>query len=323
MRKDIFEIKKELENLPETKLFKNIISLKSTISIFEGNTNELIELLNKINLIPIDYFMNNRREGSLSLEATKNIFEVKRLLHNFVSSVYTLVDNTRAFYQIYRRTWGHKFQDFEKEKQRWFENHGLSRFFYDLRKYFQHYKVPRIGFSFSYAHDTNVQINLLKDDLLEFKEWSQTGKIFLLKQDSQIHIYPLIIEYTKYVNEFYNWFINKLNYVHTDEKKKIKQKKQEYSNAALEELPLFLNMMLRLYREGQIKKPEKIFEMFFYEEDFENILEHYLDYEQRGEKFIKMIEKIYPSIHETFKIEIRRIFKEYKSKILEEEKILQ
>ena len=105
MQRDIFKMRKEIENLPESKLFQNIDSLKSTIDVFQGNSKEIIDLYNRINLSPMNYFPNNRHRDSYSLEARNYIHEMKRLLHNYVSSVYTLIDNTRSFYNRYSKEW--------------------------------------------------------------------------------------------------------------------------------------------------------------------------------------------------------------------------
>lgn len=81
------------QNSPEMEIYKNLLALKASFRVFNGNFNELQEYLEHLKTPnePLVKYSYNKRENIEAL-----IDESSRLFHNFLSSAKSLVDHTRV-----------------------------------------------------------------------------------------------------------------------------------------------------------------------------------------------------------------------------------
>ncbi|MCC9167686.1 hypothetical protein [Pontibacter harenae] len=96
MSKRILDLHDELNQMPEFQLLEEIRHFGASITIFEGNYEQLKELL-IIHNDPIkSQFLHSVRNREV-LHAFQ--IEVIRLLHNYVAAAFSLVDHTRIHYR--------------------------------------------------------------------------------------------------------------------------------------------------------------------------------------------------------------------------------
>jgi len=229
-KKSYGELIEEMKSLKGYKIIQEIELLKGTNYIF---TQNYLELINRIDLFEKDFeiwFVKNRQK----LRATN--LETLRLLHNYSSSVVTLIDHTRNFRKKIK----------EKNIEKIFENE-VSRlsvndvviFMKLFRQYLQHYSLPIINASFStkvvgftenqhtldennsenwfnnkkindediespYIVETKMELDV--DKLLEWKRWDSRSKNYLKKYGKSVEIKVFCEEYFKLIEKFYESF---------------------------------------------------------------------------------------------------------------------
>ncbi|WP_078321954.1 hypothetical protein [Mycobacteroides chelonae] len=139
--------------------------------------------------------------------------ELVRLLHNFITSVYSYVESTRV---VMRHRWGSNDSEFERgecsEQRLAVFGKGEAEFMTDLRHYCTHYNVPVPGLSttFTWARNTEVQqhnrLLLKRDVLLRSKRWTGSARAFLEDQEPEFDFEPIVNRYTESTRAFFVWF---------------------------------------------------------------------------------------------------------------------
>ena len=169
------------------------------------------------------------------------IYEILRLLHNFLASAKSLLSQTRvAVPSWYERT------DFLKEYYEQvtsrFTNNPITKFIEDLRNYNLHYSLPITHATFSIHFEKETEKNnmsysfvLVKSGLLEWSRWSKEGKNFLRNSGDQIDIGNLVDEYYKQILDFHSWLINRLLEVHKEDLAWLAEMRKKTINAMSEE----------------------------------------------------------------------------------------
>jgi hypothetical protein len=229
-KKSYGQLIEEMESLKGYKIIQEIELLKGTNYIFTLN---YFELKDRINLFEKDYeiwFVKNRQNIYYT-----NI-ETLRLLHNYSSSVLTLIDHTRNFRKKIR----------EKNLEKIFENeisrlnvNDVAVFMKLIRQYLQHYSLPIINSNFNikmaeftenqYISNSNgfeewsndeiindegtenpyvveIKMELDVNKLLEWKRWDSRSKKYLQKYGKSVEIKVFCEEYFKLIESFYDSF---------------------------------------------------------------------------------------------------------------------
>lgn len=203
--------------LPQHALLAKISNLKCTRYVFQRNYEDLIILLDSI----------EKPEVALPLcdiHARKSLtivlFEISRLLHNFLSSAKTLIDHTRVFIkdQYLDRPF---LNEFRKEVENRFSNQGEQAFIQRFRNYCLHQKLTFIESSLDLGHvnDPNIKhsIHLDKARLLKWDGWNKPAKEFLNKQKDKIDLKLLLITYFHLIDDFYQWLDKRFIDIHKNE----------------------------------------------------------------------------------------------------------
>ena len=143
--------------------------------------------------------------------------EITRLLHNFVASVKSLVDHTRRLYEkLYKPT--NLMSTYPDEIKVRFAENELAQFVEGLRNYCMHYQLPAIGtkFGFDVEKGLDSAVSLSRDELLKWNRWEK-GKSYLQGCPSDVPFSDIMAEYFEKVIEFFDWFVNQQQSIHTKE----------------------------------------------------------------------------------------------------------
>lgn len=199
------ELAEKREQLEGTKIIMLIEHLATSHYILNLNYHELRGL--------IDSYESDRKiwnvENRPKLEALQR--EFLRLLHNFLSSIFSLVEHTYAFRKDLDNS---ELDSFYNEKLKELRINECITFLKDLRTFSQHYKLPFVSATLSFtASDskkgdgiTEQKLSLDKDNLLKWTRWSSPSRAFLRSQDDKIDIKKIIEEYQALIRNFYNQF---------------------------------------------------------------------------------------------------------------------
>lgn len=150
-----------------------------------------------------DFFIRLQKEDYLEYFKVVN-----KDLHNFLASVKTLVDHTRAVVEdIYSED-----SDFRKkydiEIQEKFVKIQLVSFIQNLRNYTLHRKIPFVEAEMNFNVDKGFENRILlsKNELLEWSKWPSNAKAYLKSLPEKFSLFDVVNEYKKIVINFYNWF---------------------------------------------------------------------------------------------------------------------
>jgi hypothetical protein len=98
---EIFQLQQRLRPMPEYKRIQELDGLSLSLSIFEQNYLEMKSLLNRMTLHEAAMQLT-RKENRALFEGS--IYELCRLLHNFVAASMSLVDHTRRLFRRLYKT---------------------------------------------------------------------------------------------------------------------------------------------------------------------------------------------------------------------------
>ncbi len=178
--------------------------------IFRKNYAELTRLQQKFDQ-PLNF-----RELALQTDKGREIaqdtfIEFTRLLHNFLASAKMLVDVTRRW--VRQQFENSEFLEFyEKEVAARFANNVQAQFLEDLRNFTLHRTLPlsrpELRFQEIDEHTlkSSLGIVLLKKYLLEWKNWSELGRIQIsMAFEGEVDIISICKQYFENVTEFNRW----------------------------------------------------------------------------------------------------------------------
>lgn len=217
-----------LEALPGFQLKEDLEALKRCLYVFTTNANELAKHTGE--------FLNSLQ---LSQDVTENYSdELVRLLHNYLTSVSSLVESQRV---VMRHRWSDgplfegncpecdrpllsadSFSEFEskdyaKQLSTTFETDEAA-FIGKLRNYCTHYSIPlpTLGTTIRWEQGMSgvEQVNTLqlsRDKLQRWNGWSKPAKRFLTQQDDYFDLVPIIERYVNAAGEFAGWFWTEIN----------------------------------------------------------------------------------------------------------------
>ncbi len=231
--KQIIDLLDKLNSMPEYKLLLRIKSLEASLYVFQRNFEGLKSLLIKHS--DVNEAIRLRAVGKKP-EMRAFLYEIARLLHNFVTSVKSLVEHTRVIYrEIYKRS--EEFPEYQVEIDRRFANNPLAQFVEDLRNYCLHYKLPTIssGLHFSRLPPTPVfesRIELRIEELNEYTKWSPLGKEYLSSQNKPVNLLNVTDEYYTLAQDFHNWFKLRQKKIHSQELAKVASIQRELEDLA-------------------------------------------------------------------------------------------
>lgn len=229
MNNEYFDLVKEYEELVGYRFLKQLNQFSLSFYIFQENYHELIRFLDST----IQKTHNLTGEKA---QHEKAMFEITRLLHNFVASVQTLVDNTRVYYRNEFEE-NKLFSDYNDELKKRFAENELQLFVKDLRQHFQHYKIPLISFSVSLSDKdgSTARYYFSQKALADFK-WKPRAKHYIEEQNkSEVDIKKFASDYYGLTKSFYDWFIKRQIEIRGKEIEKVKEYEGKLLSLEIEE----------------------------------------------------------------------------------------
>jgi len=207
---------KEIENSPGQKIIEEVDRLKRGLRMVKHNKDELIkvaQVLKQPKAVPKLWAVDQRDALHTLME------EVGRLLHNFLSSAFSLVDYMRSHRKhLYLNSEFN--QEIEAEIQKRFINDDDHLIAQGLRNYIIHIGFPPVGATLHYADgdkDFNSDFNISIESLLKWNEWSGKQKQALARIGDIIDILLFAERYFTKVESFYLWLWSRQEGIHKKE----------------------------------------------------------------------------------------------------------
>lgn len=207
---------KEIENSPGHKVIEEVDRLKRGLRMVKRNKDELIKVAQVLKQpkAASELWALSRRDALHAL-----MEEVGRLLHNYLSSVFSLVDYMRNHRKhLYLNS---EFdQEIEAEIQKRFINDDDHLIAQGLRNYIIHFGFPPVSAVFKYnagVKDYNSAFNIPIESLLKWDEWSGKQKQALARIGDAIDILLFVERYFKKVESFYMWLWSRQEEIHKKE----------------------------------------------------------------------------------------------------------
>ncbi|MHB1355863.1 MAG: YecA family protein [Anaerolineae bacterium] len=186
-------------------------TLGTNYFVFETNYEELKHLITKT---------QTPDQMWKSSEVNAIMYELTRLIHNFLASAKMLVELTRNV----MRDWYNGTEllvEYQSEIDKRFKGTGLTGFIEDLRNYTLHYQLPITMSRVEVVQDQETKhyveraaFELSRIDLRKWKNWVN-GKEYLAESDKEIVIGILIDEYFYKIQDFHGWIITRLAKEHS------------------------------------------------------------------------------------------------------------
>lgn len=202
-----------LESLPGYRLKVDLEALNRCSYTFSRNAQELTNHIGRFL-----YFPATSAKGL----SDDYVNELVRLLHNYLTSVTSLIDAQRV---VMRHRWPSarkgEYSEFETtnyaaQLKETFET-GEAEFMQKLRNYCTHYSIPVPGLGTRMSWEAGgpvLRVNTLqldRDELLRWDEWRAAASGYLRAQPERFDFAPIIERYMAGARVFFQWFWEQVN----------------------------------------------------------------------------------------------------------------
>ncbi|MBC7879163.1 MAG: hypothetical protein H7Y59_18480 [Anaerolineales bacterium] len=234
----LLALAKEVHNSKALIYVQRIETLQTNFFVFQRNYEELMKLI-KVSRNPKKMFELWALRNRHKLEVV--ISEILRLLHNFLASAETLVSHTR----IIMNDWYDQTEflhEYKTQIKNRFIKDPRTGFIKDLRNFNLHYSFPVTHATFSLKADEktgetieNFSFVLIKSSLLQWKNWNERAKTYLISCNEEIDIGDLVNEYYKEILDFHNWIVARIYEIHKEDFVWYEEMRQKTLNAMSDE----------------------------------------------------------------------------------------
>jgi len=209
------ELVNKLEKSEGSKILKMIRHLHISKYTLDKNFEDLIKIIYSYEIDLSIWSVENRKK----LDDFQ--MEFLRLLHNYISSAYSLREHTRNFNEELGNS---KFNSFYNKERDNLRNDEIIAFRKDLRSYTQHYKLPITQVSLKFTRNkkgkggsSEQKLFLNKKNLISWKGWGRLSKQYLKKQHENIDIKKFLLEHQHKVTSFYKRLSGKVSLIYKKE----------------------------------------------------------------------------------------------------------
>jgi hypothetical protein len=226
-------LQRNLLGCPGYKVYAHMRTLDQSVYIFQRNYAELLAALDSF----------QRPEAVIVFWAEKNRdklhsfhVEVSRLLHNFLASVKSLVEQTRILLVqgLYE---DNAFKDeLTARIKAQFDDSELSHFVQDLRNYILHKGLSMTTAQLQWKKeepviDSSIQLDITK--LRKWDHWSKPGAKHLNTLGDKAALSEIVQAYAKLVLEFDHWIRERQEDIHKKEFDEMRNLNAEYEKLRL------------------------------------------------------------------------------------------
>jgi len=219
--KKFAELLKKREKLEGTRIFRMLLHLATSQYAVNRNYHELFKAM--------EFYENNLAIWEITKRHQLNAFlrEFLRLLHNYLASVYSLIEHTRMFCKELNNV------ELNSEyivKLKELQNHVCVRFVRDLRTYSQHIQLPIISakLSFTSGSELKQQILLSSEELLKWNKWHKDSKKYI-ESLKEIDLKAVLSEFQTLIKCFYEWLYQKVTELYRKELDEFAKNESELS----------------------------------------------------------------------------------------------
>ena len=193
----------QILNHPGMRYYRMLLSYNQSKNILAGNSFELQVLATKLESGELrggrDY-----HEWRVLLRDLDN--HLVRYLHNFLTSVMTLVEHTRTAMRSPIIAAEHR-NRYQKKIGETFKPAPVARFMQDFRNYVLHYGVPQTVHETRFKPEVNTKVYIQSAPLLEWGNWHPVARQYIQDHPSHIRLLDVVREYEKLVIDFHTWFV--------------------------------------------------------------------------------------------------------------------
>ena len=166
----------------------------------------------------------------------KPLYELTRLLHNFLASAKMLVDLTRnVMRDWYSKTALH--DEYQEEVKARVGSIRVAGFVEDLRNYALHFELPITAAHVQVTRDPTTgtyneyaAFTLQRSALLKWREWSK-GKLYLQASEEDIRIESFVDQYFQVIQGLHQWIGQRIAKEHISELQWLESKRVELEQA--------------------------------------------------------------------------------------------
>jgi hypothetical protein len=139
------------------------------------------------------------------------LWELHRLLQNYLSSIYSLIEHNVQFCKDLNCAELNKaYQEKKDELLNW----DCAKFVRDLRTFSEHIGLPLLkGQIYSSKTEYKQSILLQKDKLLKWRNWSHASKRYIASK-KELELIAILREYQGLIKDFYHWFYEKTSQIY-------------------------------------------------------------------------------------------------------------
>jgi hypothetical protein len=198
--KSFLDLINKREKLEGTKIANMQRNLAVNLYSVRRNFEDLILLLDKYEKELELWSVENREKYE------EGIWELHRLLDNYLSSIYSLIEHSIQFCKVLKcPELDHAYREKKDELLNW----DCAKFVRDLRTFSQHIGLPLlVGQIHSSPTEFRQTILLQKDELLKWQKWSNSSKKYIASK-KEVQLTAILKEYQGLLNDFYYWFYGK------------------------------------------------------------------------------------------------------------------
>lgn len=188
-----------------------LITLQKNYYVFDQNYQDLVRILDS----------ENREKEMLvlwNLQNRASFVEILRLLHNFIASAQSLVDQTRVCINMWYK--GTEFlEEYQVQVNSRFLNNPIAGFIQDLRNYNLHRSLPVTSARFTISEQKTLSFSfvLVKSAILDWDGWKQRGKKYLDTAEDQIDIRKLANSFHDLEFDFQEWLFARVIDIHRED----------------------------------------------------------------------------------------------------------
>lgn len=192
-------------------------ALRRSYSIFVRNANELLELLQRVELDPAEFFRILREgDGTETPEWQEFRAQVDQRLHNVLAGATSLVDHTRKRLEPYRDT------DFHAEWTRRndaVKDSPVASFIRRFRNVALHVHNPPYSKHVSWtAAVTKFEICMPTKILKAMcDDWPAAARAYIDSCGDRVHLRSAVQEYAGMMEQLYDWTFNQYGHLHGPE----------------------------------------------------------------------------------------------------------
>lgn len=216
---------KKREKLHGYKILTELESLNRTYFIVEHNFDDLMEYIKKCqNELIFEIFENGQIANNTKLETL-------RLLHNYLSSIQSLIDHIR---KTNKNIDSNELNEYYEDEMIKFSKNNLVIFIKNFRNYIQHFKIPLLAQQFHISKLENQKVLTMEDidarnakfefntflnkkELLKWDRWNRQSITYIKKYIGKKELKTIISEYQNMNSKHYEDFCDKVYEIYKKE----------------------------------------------------------------------------------------------------------